>query len=57
MKVLNLRFRKGYVEAVDLYTSELNRIYLGIAVTMLSEPPRVEALGGAEMRETVLILS
>lgn len=57
MKVLNLRFKKGYTEAVDLYTGELNRIYFGIAVTKLSEPPRVEALGGTEIRETVFALS
>lgn len=45
------------MKAVDLYAGELNRNYLGLAVAMLSEPPRVEASGGAEVRETVLDLS
>lgn len=45
------------MESVDLYTGELNRIYLGITVIMLSESSRVEDLGGVEVRETVLALS
>lgn len=31
--------------------------FLGISVTVLSGPPRVEALRGAEVREMVLDLS
>lgn len=53
IKVLNVRCRRGYVEAV-VHTQVT---FLGISVPVLSGPPRVDALRGAEVRKTVLDLS
>lgn len=53
IKVLNLRFRRGYMETV-VHTQVT---FLGISVSVLSGPPRVEALRGVEVRETVFNLS